>query len=630
MSIKIGELAKRAGLTVRTLHHYDNIGLLSPSSRSENGFRLYNQDDVIRLQRIQALKQFGCSLSVIRTFLTDSQASLNEIIAHQISVLDNQMQRLRILHNRLLRLNEQISKGDATCLPDWLTILEVMAMYEKHFSQQELDLLHSNKVAGNLDQAWKRFISEIQDLLDQGIPVTDEKAQEATRQWMRLMEETTGNDPSLALKLRLLHKEEAKVQLATGITMEMVAYISQAMMTARAIFFRKYLSSAEFDVVCKRYQRHLSDWPPLIADVRRQMKKDTAPNDPAVQALAHRWKSLFCESFAGDDLVLAEKIRSAIKNEPELWVGFGLDLPIIEFIHRAINLQSAPDSQANCSRSIPKPTALRVAQLRAVHQLLDSPLVFEDPLALKILGKAGEDSLRKDLGRYNASIYKGLRTSVVVRSRLVEDELARSYQEGLRQYVILGAGLDTFAYRNGAQEGIRIFEVDLPTTQQWKRDCLYSAGIDIPATLTFVSTDFETLPLKQALERAGFKPDRPAFFSWLGVTMYLETESVQQTLQYISSLAPGSAVVFDYGVVPDLLSPRERKAIDLLSNKAADHGEPWKTFFNPASLDGLLRSLHFTHVEDFGPELLNDRFLSGRKDGLHKSGVTRLIFAKVE
>jgi DNA-binding transcriptional MerR regulator len=161
MSIKIGELAKRAGLTVRTLHHYDNIGLLSPSSRSENGFRMYDQDDVIRLQRIQTLKQFGCSLSVIRTFLADSQASLNEIIAHQISVLDDQMQRITTLRNRLLRLNEQISRGDSTCLPDWLTILEVMAMYEKRFSQQELDLLHSNKVTGNLDQAWKQLIPEI-------------------------------------------------------------------------------------------------------------------------------------------------------------------------------------------------------------------------------------------------------------------------------------------------------------------------------------------------------------------------------------------------------------------------------------------------------------------------------------
>jgi methyltransferase (TIGR00027 family) len=297
----------------------------------------------------------------------------------------------------------------------------------------------------------------------------------------------------------------------------------------------------------------------------------------------------------------------------------------VRTLHHYVNIGPLSPS----SRSVLRPTALRVAQLRAVHQLLDSPLVFEDPLALKILGKAEEENLHNNPDHYNDPLYKGLRSSVVIRSRLVEDEWTRSYRDGLRQYVILGAGLDTFAYRNGHREGIRIFEVDLPTTQQWKRDCLDNAGIDVPATLTFVPTDFETLSLEQSLERAGFKRDQPAFFSWLGVTMYLDTGSVLQTLQYISSLAPGSAVVFDYGVVPDLLSPRERKAMDILSNKAADHGEPWKTLFDPSSLNGLLHSLHFTHVEDFGPELLNDRYLSGRTDGLHKSGVTRLILAKV-
>lgn len=297
---------------------------------------------------------------------------------------------------------------------------------------------------------------------------------------------------------------------------------------------------------------------------------------------------------------------------------------MIEFMH-----QAASYIQPNCSISIPRPTALKVAQLRAVHQVLDFPLVFEDPLAMKILGKAEEETLRNNPWRHNDSLYKGLRTSVVVRSRLTEDEWDRSYRDGLRQYVILGAGLDTFAYRNGHKEGIRIFEVDLPTTQQWKRDCLYAAGIEVPSTLTFVATDFETLTLKQALEQAGFKHDRPAFFSWLGVTIYLNMDAILQTLRYIAALIPGSAVVFDYGVVPDLLSPRERKAMDILSKTVAEQGEPWKTFFIPASLTELLHSLHFTNVEDFGPELLNDRYLSGRMDGLRKSGVFRLIFAKV-
>jgi methyltransferase (TIGR00027 family) len=151
----------------------------------------------------------------------------------------------------------------------------------------------------------------------------------------------------------------------------------------------------------------------------------------------------------------------------------------------------------------------------------------------------------------------------------------------------------------------------------------------MPATLTFVPTDFETLSLDLALEQAGFHRDKPAFFSWLGVTVYLDAAAIRNTLEYIADLAPGSAVVFDYGVVPNLLSPRERKAMEILSKTVAEQGEPWKSFFEPEALTGLLHSLGFQDIEDFGPELLNDRYLTGRTDGLRKSGVFRLVFAGV-
>ena len=286
-------------------------------------------------------------------------------------------------------------------------------------------------------------------------------------------------------------------------------------------------------------------------------------------------------------------------------------------------------SSPHPSLSAPKPTALRVAELRAVHQLLDIPLVFPDPLALKIIGVTAEKKIRMDPSRFNEPLLKGLRTSLVVRSRLAEDEWARSYQEGLRQYVVLGAGLDTFASRNGDREGIRIFEVDLPETQEWKRQCLREAGMAVPASLTFVPTDFESLTLPRALKKAGFHDKEPAFFSWLGVTMYLEESAVIQTLEFIATLAPGSAVVFDYGVALALLSSREQKVMEMLTKKVAEGSEPWKTFFDPAALAGLLSSIGFKDIEDFGPDQLNILYLSGRTDGLRKSGVTRLICARV-
>jgi methyltransferase (TIGR00027 family) len=278
---------------------------------------------------------------------------------------------------------------------------------------------------------------------------------------------------------------------------------------------------------------------------------------------------------------------------------------------------------------VPKPSALRVAILRAAHQLLDVPVVFEDAFALRILGAVEEKSLRNDPMRYNTPRLKGLRASVVVRSRLAEEEWARSKQCGVRQFVILGAGLDTFAYRNQDHDSSRIFEVDLPATQKWKRDCLRLAGIEEPTSLTFAPVDFERSTLAEGLTAARFSDDEPVFFSWLGVTMYLEEDSVIDTLRFVGSLRPKSGIVFDYGVLPALLSPVERSSMAFLAGRAAEHGEPWKTYFDPSVLVGTLRSMGFDEVEELGATELNERYLLGRTDGLRKSGVSRLICARV-
>jgi methyltransferase (TIGR00027 family) len=294
-----------------------------------------------------------------------------------------------------------------------------------------------------------------------------------------------------------------------------------------------------------------------------------------------------------------------------------------------MSMQRSPDSIGTIPDPAPKPSALRVAILRAAHQILDVPLVFEDALALRILAAAEQDSLRTDPRQYNTPRLKGLRASLVVRSRLAEEEWVRSKGYGVRQYVILGAGLDTFGYRNQDHDRSRIFEVDLPAMQQWKRNCLRVAGIKEPASLTYVAVDFERSTLAEGLEQAAFCHSEPAFFSWLGVTMYLEEGAVMNTLRFIASLAPGSGVVFDYGVLPELLSPAERAKMEFLASRAAEHGEGWKAYFDPAALVEMLRSLGFGQVENFGPESLNERYLSGRTDGLHKSGVSRLICARI-
>src|SRR5262249_33250070 len=191
----------------------------------------------------------------------------------------------------------------------------------------------------------------------------------------------------------------------------------------------------------------------------------------------------------------------------------------------------------------PSATAYRVAMRRAAHQILDRPVVLEDPIALRIIGPRGAEQIRADPGRYDSSFGRALRLFLVARSRCAENALATAVAAGVRQYVVLGAGLDTFAYRNPfVAEGLRVFEVDVPATQAWKRELLARTGIAPPPSLTFVPVDFERQALPEQLRAAGFRADQPTFFSWLGVTMYLTRDAVLSTLKFLASRAPGGGI----------------------------------------------------------------------------------------
>lgn len=264
----------------------------------------------------------------------------------------------------------------------------------------------------------------------------------------------------------------------------------------------------------------------------------------------------------------------------------------------------------------PSGTALRVAMVRAAHRLLDEPIVFDDPLALAILGPETEAEMRADPFRHNDPISRGLRASLIVRSRVAEDELARAVAAGVRQYVVLGAGLDTFAYRNPFP-GLRVFEIDHPATQAWKRDCLTQADIAVPDSLTFAPVDFEQGgTLAEALAAAGFDRAAPACFSWLGVTMYLGEETVFDTLSWLAGSASGSSVVFDFRVPLEQLNPVERTITEMIMQRVAEAGEPWISAFDPSALRGKLLEIGFERAEALLPEQLNHRYLYQRKDGL--------------
>jgi methyltransferase (TIGR00027 family) len=274
----------------------------------------------------------------------------------------------------------------------------------------------------------------------------------------------------------------------------------------------------------------------------------------------------------------------------------------------------------------PSRTALRVALRRAAHQLHDArPLVFDDPLAVRILGPEFADELKRTPDSAKRPFSAGLRAWIVARARLAEDTLAAGVAElKVCQYLVLGAGLDTFSCRN-PYSNVRVFEVDHPATQAWKLKMLAAAGIVPPASASFVAVDFERDSLRAKLKTAGFQFAQPTATAWLGVVPYLTAEAFRATMRILSSFAAGSAVVFDYSQPREALPPIEQLMLDSLSARVALAGEPFQLFFTPGQLAEELEWLGLRVAADLGGEALTARYFAtreftGRKDALALRG----------
>ena len=272
----------------------------------------------------------------------------------------------------------------------------------------------------------------------------------------------------------------------------------------------------------------------------------------------------------------------------------------------------------------PSRTALRVAMRRAAHQIYDSPLVFEDPLAVPILGKEYAQELRRDSVSSDQPFSVAMRAFMVARSRYAEDNLRRAVEAGVRQYVLLGAGLDTFAYRNPWPE-VKVFEVDHPATQQWKRELVAKNQIAVPENLTYVAVDFERQTLAERLTESGFDENAPVFFAWLGVVPYLTLPAFRGTVDYIASQAQGSGVALDYGLPRDALPPMERLAVDALAARVKMAGEPFQLFFTPDRI--AAEFVAFRDLEDLGTLEVNARYFQGRRDKLKWLGSAARLFS---
>ena len=260
----------------------------------------------------------------------------------------------------------------------------------------------------------------------------------------------------------------------------------------------------------------------------------------------------------------------------------------------------------------PSRTALGAAGHRAAHQVLERGAIFADPLALRILGADAEaaiDEARRE------PLRRALRLFIAARTRFAEDALARALARGVRQLVVLGAGLDTTAYRASLPAGARAFEVDHPATQAWKRARLAEAAIAIPEALTFAPIDFERESLAGGLAAAGFDPARASFFTWLGVVPYLTDEAVFATLGFIAALPGGGEVVFDYANPPEaVVDPARRAALEALAARVAAAGEVFRSYFDTAALAARLRGIGFVEIEDLGFAEIAARYRPARRD----------------
>ncbi len=269
-------------------------------------------------------------------------------------------------------------------------------------------------------------------------------------------------------------------------------------------------------------------------------------------------------------------------------------------------------------------TALSVTILRAAHQLIDGePKILLDPISVRILDEAARARLQNHPEYYQTPYLAALRSRVLIRSRFAEDRLSAAVRRGVQQFVILGAGMDTFAYRQPAwAAGLRIFELDHSSSQRTKRRKLEECNIPTPPNLEYVETDFEKETVRSALERSHFNFHESAFFSCLGVLMYLTEATVNSILGFVASMPYLSEIVFSF-------ANADSRQPSTIERNAEALGEPWLTKFQPGVLNQRLHGLGFSEITFLTPAMIAERYLHNRRDGLPNVRRGGIFSAKV-
>ncbi|HCE08955.1 MAG TPA: MerR family transcriptional regulator [Oxalobacteraceae bacterium] len=338
MLLRVGELAKRTGLTVRTLHHYDAIGLLNPSARSQAGYRLYNNEDIARLHGIQGLRDLGLPLSDIGRQLAANGTTLPEIISRQLAALDREILRVTDVRSRLTMLQQRLTVGTQPETDDWLAALQLMTTHGKYFTSDELKVISERWQEMTAD--WQPLIKELHDAMKEDIPADASVAQMLARRWMNLSMRWMQDDFALLTRWKEMCENEPAAYGNSGIDAESFQYIGNAV-ALRVAAFQKYLDPLQI----KRLNKNLDEkWDALEQAARNIMRQGLAADSEVVRRLAVRWDDLVDET-ADHDPVIREKLLIAIENEPLIRSGSHLSADVREFIGGAVafsgNRQSA-------------------------------------------------------------------------------------------------------------------------------------------------------------------------------------------------------------------------------------------------------------------------------------------------
>jgi DNA-binding transcriptional MerR regulator len=298
MLVQVGQLAKRAGITVRTLHHYEQTGLLLPSARSAAGYRLYTLADVQRLHRIQVLAKAGLELAGIKEVLDRDTHSMAELLNVQIAQLDKQLRAVHTLREQLVGLRSELAAGGEPDLESWLQTLELMNMYDRWFSKEELQQLPFAVQGDELAEIWAGLVAEARVLLAANVGVADARAIDLATRWMTQLEQDTAGKPEFLTRLNEMHSVEPQMREQTGINADILDFITRAFAESKFAIWQRYLTPQEMAFTRAHYYERMMEWPALVAKLHQASRDGLAPESPEAQALAENWLELF-QSYAG-------------------------------------------------------------------------------------------------------------------------------------------------------------------------------------------------------------------------------------------------------------------------------------------------------------------------------------------